>query len=351
MSRLIKTHTVKAHKDSAICCTVSKSGAKAFSGGEDGNLVICTLEPACISQTYQISDAAVTSVCCSENNEDILYAAAGTCMYVVDCRCQDQPQRTFDYNKEEVNSVSIDSRDMHLVAGDDAGDIKVVDLAGCKLFKGIRTAHSNICSVVAVRPGKPWHLVSGGLDLQLKLWDYSRGRCVQAVTMQCAAEAAEKQVFNPPLIHSISLGSSADSQVSLVAAARGDGAVALYRTCKPHDPQRASPSQRAPWLPDMPTLLTQDHGGHTRPVSCVRTHSPSSGHDQLISGGEDKRIIVWSLVDHKPLCSHVHGKKINALAPVPAPADLLVVADTSKSLTFYKCEASLDSVEQPAAAT
>ena len=71
----------------------------------------------------------------------------------------------FEFNKEEINQISVNEKGEYLAACDDDGEIKIIDLRQDNLFKALPARHSNICSSVQFRLQRPWQILSAGLDL------------------------------------------------------------------------------------------------------------------------------------------------------------------------------------------
>lgn len=95
-------------------------------------------------------------------------------------------------NSEEVNALSLNATGGWLAAGDDAGEVRLVDLAAWRpgpaparpQQRTLRRGHANLVTAVAFRPRSQWEVVSGGADCQLVHWDAGRLRQVSSARLQ-----------------------------------------------------------------------------------------------------------------------------------------------------------------------
>ncbi|CAH1262059.1 WDR53 [Branchiostoma lanceolatum] len=171
------------HQDSVLCLACSVDGVLA-SGGESGELCLWSVEkPGLLHQVSGLQDADVTSVCFSVKQPHVLCAAVGESVHLYDSRDMAKAVHQFKFNSEEINEVNFDEKENFLAACDDSGEVKIIDFEGRKLFKTLR-GHENICSSAKFCPKKTWGMVSGGLDQNVILWDFSRGKKLKICNMQ-----------------------------------------------------------------------------------------------------------------------------------------------------------------------
>lgn len=80
------------------------------------------------------------------------------------------------FNAEEVNCIAVSANGRIVAAADDSGEIAVIDIAAKSLIRTLKGGHTNIASGVLFPKDREWQVLSGGLDSQLMLWDFSSGR-------------------------------------------------------------------------------------------------------------------------------------------------------------------------------
>mmetsp|Transcript_47347 Transcript_47347/g.125706 ORF Transcript_47347/g.125706 Transcript_47347/m.125706 type:complete len:231 (-) Transcript_47347:26-718(-) len=94
------------------------------------------------------------------------------------------PKHSFiNEHTDEVNHLCFQFDGSLLAAADDSGDIILYDLRMMNIFKKLKRKHSNICTKVLFRPGKPADLISGGLDGQLLHWNINKGKPLNSYDM------------------------------------------------------------------------------------------------------------------------------------------------------------------------
>jgi WD40 repeat protein len=201
----------------------------------------------------------------------------------------------------------------------------VLDARTGKTFKTLRRwGHANICTTAQFRPGRPWELLSGGMDASVIHWDASKGKPFQTISMAAPSETAEAggQMCNPPLVNSVAL--SADGARAAVGLA--DFSVAVLQFGK-----RGTTRE-----------VARFGGGHCHGVSQV--HFPAfDPRGKVISGGNDRRLCLWDLssiederssqLDLPPSATVGNAEKINWIA---SRANEVLVADTSATVKLYE---------------
>jgi len=258
------------HSASVLCVDVHQASCQVVSGGEDGRLCLWAPEGQLLT-SYTQDDSECTSAVFSHNNPHIVYAAFGEEVHMLDLNRSKDPVFVFKSNQDEVNQLVLDSKDKFLAAGDDSGEVKVYGLQDRKVFKSLRHKHTNICSTVSFRPGRPWELLSGGLDCRLVHWDFSKPKCLhQFNTQQLFATPGESpHMINPPFVHHIATSPSG----AIVACALENGQLPILDASnKKMEPKYA--------------LFA-----HRLGVSQVQF----ANEDILISAGNDSTVVKWDL--------------------------------------------------------
>ncbi|KAG1663642.1 hypothetical protein FOA52_011697 [Chlamydomonas sp. UWO 241] len=246
---------LEGHASSVACVAACSKAAQLASGGEDGRLVVHDLETGAAVFNTQLGssdssggggggeeDAVAAVVFSSSSGEEgalLLYAAFGRTAVCVDQRASCHIVATYEHCADDVGCVAVHAKGGFLALGDDTGCVQVVDLATGRPFKTIRAAHSNIVSSVAFRRHRPWELLTGGLDMTVARWDFSRAKLLVSWQMSGGSDGSDRggggesgsQLFNPPMVHQIAVADTATDDRSwsaLAAAAVGDGTVLLF---------------------------------------------------------------------------------------------------------------------------
>ncbi|KAJ3702225.1 hypothetical protein LUZ61_005930 [Rhynchospora tenuis] len=357
-ARSLKPRRLKGHKATATCC-ISSSDRPGFivSSGEDG--LICLFDLRCqdVASTIDVAKGPVSSICFKSGNDDFVYASAGTEIICLDIRTgsQSEPVETYNYNKDEINQITLNSKTNVLAAVDDCGDVKIIDTNQKRLCKSLRGAHSSICSSAQFIPWKPWALITGGLDSKLALWDFSKGRKLLVIDYGLQENTNLGQSLNPAFVHSIAVPQTdkiLGTSYKICAVARGDGVVdvldlesELRAITKPRSNKGGGQSANSHESGEKRIHLDYSSGGHTAAVSCVSFSTFGERGKFLISGGNDSSVKVWnwsnrfsslesSSVDDLALSIDIK-KKVNWLCTSPTDSENLIVCDTSKVLKVY----------------
>ena len=331
------------HTNSVLCCTLQPHGSQRLllSGDEDGCICFTDLkERICLGRLRPSEGDAIPSVCCSPIEEHTTFAAVGSSIVRLDLRKslgEDAVLATYTVNTDEVNSIAVDSTGTWLAAGDDSGEVQVISLNQSNsttpnrpTFKTLRRGHTNICSAVTFRPSRPSELLSGGLDCRMVRWDFTRLRQLTSFDMNLGEMAASNGQFcNPPMINALATCSESGIEFpSLVAAARGDGCVALYNADhRPAAPAASSKGKKGASSAaatsssdsskeDKPSgalcwAAGTHQGGHTAAVNCIAFVDGTLG-KKLFSVGNDRRFCIWDWQKQvKPVAELRHRAKIN----------------------------------------
>ena len=210
---------------------------------QDGALCLtdlASLKPVGRIDASSLGDA-VPALCAHPLDDHALFAAAGSAVLHLDLRRgldASAALHCYAVNADEVNALAASAANGGwLAAGDDAGEVQLISLAGGSsgsgsgapaaaadapaaaaaaaaaasssgvdgsasvgaalprparpaAYKTLRRGHSNICAALAFRPHRPWELLSGGLDSTVVRWDFSRLRTLQSWSLAGEATAS-----------------------------------------------------------------------------------------------------------------------------------------------------------------
>ncbi|EGZ07187.1 hypothetical protein PHYSODRAFT_319165 [Phytophthora sojae] len=353
--------TFKGHRESvnALLCEEDVHPNVLASGSDDGTCRLWDVRTTRVTKCLNVKKAlgtddedesAVNSLAFGKATAGAesayIYVAAGTKVLTFDVRqpalivdCADR--EVFQQNEEEINVLYRHpvKNGKFLSVPDDSGDICVYDLESHRLFKTLRGQHTNICSAAPFRPNAPWDLVSGGMDGLLLFWDFSRGRVKFSIDLNTGVnglrdgatadgEGSAQQMFNPPLVHSLTFASNGKS----FAAGLGDASIAvvdfgskqIVRRLKHHN-----------------AMVSQVHFPAFRPQ------------DRLVSTANDAKVCVWDYHAALSLDAQNAGNDDDPAVPNPfvvaefglksspnavtttSQQSLVVVADVSKEISAY----------------
>ncbi|KAJ9565927.1 hypothetical protein OSB04_001893 [Centaurea solstitialis] len=273
-----------------------------------------------------------------------------------------KPLESYNYNKEEINQITCNSKSSFLAAADDAGDIKPLVVNGvCSLhihFSLVSLTYFQICSSVQFLPWRPWEVITGGLDSKLIMWDFSKGRpfkVMDLVLQSCFVHAiAVPEVDMLEKLDKICVVARGDGVVDVIniesefSAAKSRGSSKPRKGGQSRSNGNASSRDSENQDQNRRTRLRLDYssGGHTAAVSCVAFSMFGEKGRYIISGGNDKAVKAWNwsrFFEPDQTCDnneflHLNinlSRKVNWLCTTPTDSDNLVVCDTSKVVKVY----------------
>ncbi|CAH1782546.1 unnamed protein product [Owenia fusiformis] len=293
-----------SHADSVLCVSGSRDEAKVASGGENGELTLWDLATqSTIGKCSGIpGENDVNSVLWAKDSSSLLYASSGNVIYQYDTRDLSTPASQLQVNEEEINQIDINAAGNHLASCDDSGQVKIVDLQGQRVLKTLRK-HSNICAAVKFSTHNAAHVLTGGYDNYMVLWDYMRLKQLSLQNMQdykAVQNPNASYMINPPFVHSIATVNA--EKINIVANGCENGTIQLFES-------------RNRGIEHLITIQ-----GHTQGVSQVLfMEHPESGQPPfLCSGGNDSTIHLWDVHD---ICTleaekhHMEAKKSRRAKP------------------------------------
>ncbi|XP_064639351.1 WD repeat-containing protein 53-like isoform X1 [Lineus longissimus] len=318
------------HEVPVLCIdTNADTGA---SGDEDGMMLLWNRHGE-KKDSVKIGPEGVNSIKFSKTKPEI-FATNGKEIHHLDLRFLSERVYIFDLNQDEINQIDIDKKEELIVAGDDTGHVRVINIKDRKVLKTLRK-HDNICSTVCFRPNQPTELISGALDCGLIRWDFRRGKCIKEFVMNVMfkdeneGEGVTSFIMSPPFIHTTSITSDGD----YLSCGLENGTVHVFDTSK------------------KAVSHSKTFKGHSQGVAQV--HFTSGSKTNLVSGGNDGRFILWDVT--KPstnlnsipgvdaaesACLKVvdHGEKINWLSSWQDKVDTLLLADQSNIIHSYELQ-------------
>lgn len=272
----------------------------------------------------------VTSICQFPEADDNYAVSFNNCVaiYALTGDHAFQTLQVFHFNCDEVNQIDINTKASFICAGDDSGDIKVIDIENSCLYKTLARQHNNICSTVKFNPRKPWEIFSGGLDCQIIRWDFSRGRPLSIVDLQTPdskdglnddkQQSLEGYMVNPPMVHSIDVFGS----IHCVVCGLGNGSVSVYSSSSP---KRLEKFCSAPL-----------HTASVGCVCCVQIPRQESLTDNfIVSGGNDGKICVSRLrYEKETACMKTQKKQASRTRQALCEIDLVVTIEHGSKVNW-----------------
>ncbi|XP_049432573.1 WD repeat-containing protein 53 [Epinephelus fuscoguttatus] len=286
----------------SILCVGASSGPEGFlaSGSEGGEVTVWSQEGTIIGRLTLPGKDDSTSVVFSPAAPGQLYVSHGEAVSVLDPRNLKSPVEEFQgAGEEEINALALNETGTALAVADDSGAVRVLELPGGKVCRTLRR-HTNICSSVAFRPHRPNNLVSAGLDMQVILWGLQKTRPLWTVNLQDVAEEEDDhqqrpgQLFNPPLIHCVSVASCGN----ILGCAAEDGRVHVMRIGSGSKLEQQGAVK-----------------AHSQGASQAHFVSFLSHPHWLVTGGNDGQVALWDLSKHPVVTPEAKSKTVVTAAP------------------------------------
>ncbi|XP_029374223.1 WD repeat-containing protein 53 [Echeneis naucrates] len=284
----------EGHSTSVLCvgASLGPDGLLA-SGSEGGEVTIWSQEGTIIGRLILPGEEDSTSVVFSPAAPGQLFVSHGDSVSVLDPRnLKGTVEEYQGAGEEEINALALNDTGSALAVADDSGAVRVLELPGGKVCRTLRR-HTNICSSVAFRPQRPNNLVSAGLDMQVMLWGLQKTRPLWTLNLQDIVEDENDhqqrpgQLFNPPLVHCVSVGSCGN----ILGCAAEDGRVHLMRI---------------------------GSGSKLEEQGAVKAHSQGASQAHfvnflshpywLVTGGNDGQVALWDLSKHPVVAPHTKPK-------------------------------------------
>ncbi len=96
----------------------------------------------------------VTSIVFAPNSEHLVWAAAGTSIFVYDLRKEAivlAEATRVSVNTDEINQLAFHPKGQFVASCDDSGAVKLIDPIQHTVVRTLKGRHTNICSGVAFR--------------------------------------------------------------------------------------------------------------------------------------------------------------------------------------------------------
>ncbi|KAF8980756.1 WD repeat-containing protein 53 [Entomortierella lignicola] len=214
--------------------SLENRGWMLASGSEDKTCRIWDLRTDKVHKALTGFDSSVTTTAFTPKDDYTIYVGSGNKVYTYDLRMESlilnitQSTKTYDGAEDEINQIHVNHKASYLVACDDAGDVRVLDLKSHKWMRQFKRTHESIAMAVQFVPKKELQALSGGTDKLIVAWDFYKGRPTQLIETDTPPPegAQSKQLFNPPFVHSIALHPSG----TRAAVGLGDGTIQFLHT-------------------------------------------------------------------------------------------------------------------------
>jgi len=294
--------------------------------------------------------------------------------------------RALEGNGDVVNGIDVDVAGRYLAACDDSGEVVVYDLSSGSTIRRLRGHEGCVTSVTFRRKrGAEGEILTTATDCRAMKWDHKlKGvpmRTWDARTMRSVADhdrqragssdvtgedGNSKQMFNPPMLHSVSVFAGEISEENApglrraACAACGDGTVLVFDVDqKPLQSGSSSGSKKSSsstksasggvfrdGKAECVRLGADGVGGHTNAATCAAFVPWLARGDVVVSGGADRKLIAWNWVQvaqEMPcdadasaagvLTSLALRRKVNDLA-FANDVQRVIVADTGPHVSF-----------------
>jgi len=264
--------------DSSLLCVRYHPELKLIACSSECGAVFILNSRCVLEFKIKLSDADVTSLAFgSENN---LFASTEQFVYEIDLKAGVKTDRKWQIGREEINHIAINPAGTKLAAADDDGRIRVVPIAksakgGVKAF---RAKHDNLVS--SVEWVNEALLVSCSADQSAKSWHARDQKCVKTLDVaEFKNECRDNSKVNvsPPLLHTLTL-----LEPAYVALGGENGNIMINKL----ENGRLSTAKLAT------AIYT---GAHQFGIGALVARRTSDGEWEMISGGNDSCVKVWSV--------------------------------------------------------
>lgn len=320
-------------------------------------------------------------------NEHALFHASDAVVVELDARKMSAAGdaaviRRFEGAGDVVNGVDVDQDDAMLAACDDAGEVIAYDLSNGEILRKLRGHDGCVTTVAFRRKRGASECATASTDCRAMKWDvkaksvpvrtwdarnmlsaedYDCGKITARAEDESASidAGASAKAFNPPMLHSLAFYRGETSEENapglrrVAVSACGDGSVIVFDIDHPgvSGGSRASKGKKKSSLAsagpfadgrvECVRLGADGVRGHTNAATCADFVPWNRTGDVIVSGGADRRLLVWNWVDEAshaarglPVASIERDRKINDLA-FAADSRAICVADTSPTLKLF----------------
>ncbi|CAH8875445.1 unnamed protein product [Trichobilharzia szidati] len=275
--------------------SLSLSDHLLASGSVDGNTYFWSLDQSPYPVLQAPRYGHCSSLKFSVKQPNMLYGAY--CQEIVswDIRNITQPSGVWKVNEEKVNSIDVSEIGDRLASADGTGAVQIIDLSNGTLVRTLRK-HDRSVSSAKFRPGRPWQLVSGGVDCKVVVSDWKgSGLAVNIFELDEMVDYSVSDLNNV---------AADDSYVDSI------------------DDESLNPLSGL----DFVSTMYYD-GGYTRTDDRTRDRFAEQIDTLLISGGKDESIYVWNLESDAYGQGTYHGEEVNAFEG--KQLERVIVADSS----------------------
>ena len=292
-----------------VCC-----GSDILLTGHESTLKVWTPEGHPLQSVLTPVCGDITSIRFSPRHSCQVAYSVDRSVVVCDTRNWSKVLHHFSFNKEEINEIDFHQNGNFVSACDDAGEIKIIDLASNHVFKTLE-GHDNICSSAKFHPRKLWQVISGGLDCKVVRWNFNNGQPLCSLNSQEFEGTATVQLVNPPLVHSLDI----EKEMLFVGCGLENGYISVVDVSKKK------------------TKVVLCGKVHAAGVSQVCFSNGGKAKSLLFSGGNDKKIAMSKVCVEersqlKTCFEFDHGSKINWLSIYN---DKVYVADQTTFVSVY----------------
>ncbi|EFA82353.1 WD40 repeat-containing protein [Heterostelium album PN500] len=284
----------KGHKDSVVFVTTHLNKPILASSSDDCTVRLWDIDRGSVIKCINnFNGEPVNSI--AFDKENLIYCAHSNKITCFDLRNDSlilkESVNQLQFNTEEINQITFDSKFQYMASCDDSGAIKIIDIQKNKLCETLKK-HTNVCSNALFRPNSKNELISGSYDYCVIQWDYLKAKLIRRESFQQAShvlsakqkEKQQRQILNPPFVHSLDL--SHDGKLMAIGLGSGDIAINDISSFSTH------------------LLLDSAHSAPLSQVHFPRFSGSAGSLDNsnshlLLSAGNDSNIILWDIEKKK----------------------------------------------------